>query len=122
MTEVLRVMIVDDNPRTRSALAAYISGLPGTTVVGEAFDGQDAIDKLQACAPDVVLMDWRMPRMTGTEATRIIKPRWPHIKVVILTLYPDCQAEARSAGADAVLLKGCSWTDMTSTLRSFAGH
>jgi DNA-binding NarL/FixJ family response regulator len=52
---------------------------------------------------------------------RILKRRWPHIKVVILTLYSDCEVEARLAGADAVLLKGRSWEEMTSTLRSVAG-
>jgi len=58
-----------------------------------------------------------MPVMDGIEATRIVKQRWPHVKVVILTTYPYLQEEARSAGADAVLMKGCSLDEMTASLR-----
>jgi len=113
-------MIVDDNARTRSALAACLSGIGGLEVIGEAFDGQDAIDKLRTRTPDVVLMDCRMPRMTGLEATRILKRVWPAIGVVILTVYPDFQLEARRAGADAVLMKGCSLEELLSAVRSAA--
>jgi DNA-binding NarL/FixJ family response regulator len=118
--EVLRLMIVDDNARTRSALAACLAGISCLKVIGEACDGQDAIDKLQTLAPDLVLMDCRMPRMTGLEATRILKRQWPTVKIVILTLYPDCDPEARAAGADALLTKGCSLEELTSTLRAVA--
>jgi DNA-binding NarL/FixJ family response regulator len=111
-------MIVDDNARARSALAAYFSGLPEWQVYGEAFDGQDALDQLRSRAPDVVLMDCRMPRMTGPEATRLLKRRWPRLKVVILSVYPECRLDAEQAGADAFLIKGCSPEEMLSTLLS----
>jgi DNA-binding NarL/FixJ family response regulator len=118
----LRLVIVDDNPRTRSALTAFFSTLEDMQVVGEAADGRQAIELLPCCSPDVVLMDARMPHMDGIEATRLVKERWPRIPVVILTLYADCQAQAQSASADAVLLKGCSLQSMASTIRGVAGR
>jgi len=114
----LRVMIVDDDSRTRSALAAYLSVLDGMTVTAQALDGIEAIELIQAQPPDIVLMDVQMPRMGGIQATRIVKHQWPQIKVVILTIDPGCLCEATSAGADAFLVKGCSADEMASILRS----
>jgi DNA-binding NarL/FixJ family response regulator len=110
-------MIVDDNRWTHGALVAYLSTLDGMAIVGEAFDGMQAIDLLTSVTPDIILMDARMPLMGGIEATRIVKKRWPHVRVVILTTYPYLQEEAQSAGADAVLMKGCSLDEMTASLR-----
>jgi DNA-binding NarL/FixJ family response regulator len=114
----LRVMIVEDDSRTRGALAAYISGLEGMSIIGQALDGLEAIELIQDQVPDIVLMDVRMPRMGGIQATRILKEQWPQVKVVILTIDPGCLAEATSAGADAFLLKGCSVDEMVSIMRS----
>ena len=57
--------------------------------------------------PDVVLMDARMPVMDGLEATRLIKNKWPEVKLVVLTMYRAFRTEALAAGADAFLVKGC---------------
>jgi CheY-like chemotaxis protein len=119
--KTIRLMIVDDNAHTRRALAAYVSGLDGVILVAEAFDGQDALEQLDASTPDVVLMDCRMPRLTGLEATRILKHRRPGIKVVALTLYPECELEARQAGADTFLMKGCAAAQLVSAIRTVAG-
>jgi len=118
MARMRSLMIVDDNARARDALTAYFSGLPEWQVSAEAFDGQDALDQLRTRVPDVVLMDCRMPRMTGPEATRILKRRWPQLKVVILSVYPECRLDAEQAGADAFLIKGCSSEELLSTLLS----
>jgi DNA-binding NarL/FixJ family response regulator len=80
---------------------------PEVKVVGEAANGREAVDQVAECRPDLVLMDARMPVMDGLKATRLIKNRWPEIKVVMLTLYPTFQAEALAAGADLFLIKGC---------------
>jgi len=113
-----RILIVDDNPRARRALSAFLSTLNGFKLICEASNGEDAIEKVKDETPDVILMDIEMPVMDGLRATAIIKERWPRIKVIILTLYTEYAAQAKQAGADAFLVKGCSLEEMTSTLRS----
>lgn len=61
-------------------------------------------------------MDMQMPVMDGLEATKIIKKRWPKVKVIALTMYKNYQSEALSAGADAFLVKGCSVSELVSTV------
>lgn len=118
MEKTLRIMIVDDNPRARGALAALISTLNWLNVICEASNGKDAIEKIGQHSPDMILMDVQMPVMDGLKATQIIKKNWPQIKVIILTLYSNYDPQARQAGADAFLVKGCSMEDMTSTICS----
>jgi DNA-binding NarL/FixJ family response regulator len=103
----IRLLIADDAPRSRHGLRALLATWPEVEVIGEAADGREAVRLLGEYQPDVVLMDARMPVMDGLEATRLIKNRWPGIKVVVLTLYPVFRAEALAAGADAFLVKGC---------------
>jgi DNA-binding NarL/FixJ family response regulator len=66
----------------------------------------------------MVLMDVQMPFMDGLQATGIIKSRWPQIKVIVLTIYADYRSEARQAGADAFLIKGCPTEKMMSSIQS----
>ena len=113
-----KIMIVEDNLRARRALKALISQQAGINVTAEASNGQEAICNIRGETPDIVLMDMRMPVMDGLEATKIIKKNWSQIKVVILTMYPDCQKEVLSAGADAFLIKGCSMDEIASTIHS----
>ncbi len=124
MPHPIRVLIADDNTRSRNGLRALLGTArlcpppacrtgthnetwPEVEVVGEAADGQEAVRQVTECRPDVVLMDARMPKMDGLEATRLIKNRWPRIKVVVLTMYTIYRTEAVAAGADAFLAKGC---------------
>jgi DNA-binding NarL/FixJ family response regulator len=116
----VRVMVVDDNPRTRRAVVACLSTLDDMSVVVEASSGVEALDALEHETPDVVLMDVRMPGMGGIEATRIIKHRWPQIKVIILSMYSDYLVDATLAGADAFLNKGCSVEELTAAIRALA--
>lgn len=122
VSEKLRLMIVDDNPRTRGALVACLSTIDEMSVMAQASDGWEALDMLevQAPVPDIVLMDVRMPKLGGLEATRIMKRRWPHLKVVILSMYPDYLIDATLAGADAFLAKGCSMDEVVGTIRALA--
>jgi DNA-binding NarL/FixJ family response regulator len=107
-----KVLITDDRVTSRKGLRALMLTQPDIQVVGEANNGERAIQFIEKKKPDVVLMDAFMPKMNGLEATRIIKKRWRNIRVVILTLHADIREEAIAAGADAFLVKGCSPDDL----------
>lgn len=116
-----KIMIVDDSLRARRALKALISQQEGITVTAEASNGQEALQNIRKLQPDIVLMDIRMPVMDGLQATTAIKAGWSQIKVIILTMYPEHQAEALAAGADAFLVKGCPLGEITDLIRAFQG-
>jgi DNA-binding NarL/FixJ family response regulator len=102
----VRVLVVDDQELVRAGFSAILSRA-GVEVVGEAADGQDAVDQASALRPDVVLMDVRMPRLDGIEATRRIVSSHPEIHVVVLTTFDldDYVYRAVHAGACGFLLK-----------------
>jgi len=102
-----KVLITDDRVTSRKGLRALMLTQPDIQVIGEAADGERAIQFIQKTKPDVVIMDAFMPGMNGLEATKIIKKKWREIRVVILTLHEDIREEALAAGADAFLVKGC---------------
>ena len=104
----VRVLIADDRRSARQGLRALLSFCPQIEVLDEAADGQECVDLVAERKPDVVLMDMQMPLMNGLEATRLIKSRWPEIKVIALTMYAKHRQEALAAGADVFLLKGCA--------------
>jgi DNA-binding NarL/FixJ family response regulator len=112
----LRLLLVDDNPRTRRALKALLSVHPEIEIVGEASNGREAIAAVETTRPGVILMDVQMPVMDGLEATRRIKSRWPQVRVIALTMYPIYEEGARSAGADAFLVKGRPSEELLSTI------
>jgi len=104
-----RVILVDDDPAVRSALRPALESL-GVQVIGEAGDGLEAVEAVMTLKPDVVLMDLRMPRMGGIEATREIKAAMPYVQVVFVTVYdePHPTRSAQDVGAYAYLLKDSS--------------
>ena len=112
MNQHICVLIADDRPASLNGLRALLATQPTIDIVGEASDGQEAIQLVEHCQPDVVLMDVRMPVISGLEATRIIKDHWPEVKIIVLTMYPSHQAEALAAGADVFLVKGCAAEDL----------
>jgi DNA-binding NarL/FixJ family response regulator len=116
---MIRIMIVDDSLRARRAFKALMSQQAGMDVATEASNGKEAIATIVDRPPDIVIMDMCMPVMNGLETTRIIKEKWPHIGVVILTMYPEYQTEVLAAGADAFLLKGCPMEEVTSVIHDF---
>jgi DNA-binding NarL/FixJ family response regulator len=104
---VIRVLVVDDHPVVRSGLAGMLSVEHDLEVVGEAGDGEEALVRVAALAPDVVLMDLRMPRLDGVGATARIVAEHPGARVLVLTTY-DTDADivrAVEAGATGYLLK-----------------
>lgn len=102
----IRVLIVDDNARTRAGLRALLLTTPGVKVVGEAGDAEEGLRLAGRLRPDVVVMDVRLPGMDGLEATRVMKARHPQTRVVVLTIAAAYRAGAMAAGADAFLVKG----------------
>lgn len=107
MSGSIRVLIVDDQRVVRDGLAMVLGLLPGIEVAGCASDGEEALDLASEVQPDIVLMDLRMPRCDGVEATRRLRIRHPAIKVVVLTTYADDRSvlEALRAGARGYLTK-----------------
>jgi len=112
MGNTRRVLIADDRLRSRQGLGALLTTQPGIEVVGQAGNGREAICLIERNRPDAVVMDAKMPDLDGLEATRMIKRRWPQVRVVILTMYGSHEADALAAGADAFLVKGCSADDL----------
>jgi len=106
MSTQVKVLIVDDQLRARQSLKALLATWPLIGETHEAINGQEAIHRIEQAQPDLVLMDVRMPVMDGLQATRYIKRHWPQIKVIVLSMYGDCQVDALAAGADAFMSKG----------------
>jgi DNA-binding NarL/FixJ family response regulator len=120
MKQHIRLLIADDAARSRDGLRALLDTLRlqrlpdeqpecagEVEVVAEAADGREAVQMVEEFRPDVVVMDARMPVMDGLEATRLIKDKWPEVKLVVLTMYRSFRAQALAAGADAFVVKGC---------------
>jgi DNA-binding NarL/FixJ family response regulator len=104
----IKVLIADDHRDFRRVVREFLDRMPNVSVVGEAINGGEAVEKVEQLFPDVVLMDIAMPLMNGLEATRIIKQRWPETKVLIATTYddPTYRLQALEARADGYILKG----------------
>lgn len=118
--EVIRVMIVDDHDMVRRGLAAFLNVKPDLQLVGEARDGKEALSKVDACDPHVILMDLVMPVMDGASATRKIRTNYPDIQVIALTSFQEKELirEALQAGAISYLLKNVSVDDLASAIRA----
>jgi len=103
----MRLLIVDDDPLIRKSLELSLSRQNGVTIAACAVDGIQAIDFCATMEIDAVLMDIRMPGMDGVAATRLIKTRYPNIRIMMLTTFDDRPniQQALSAGADGYLLK-----------------
>jgi DNA-binding NarL/FixJ family response regulator len=118
----VRVVLVDDDPLVRAGLRMILGGAPDVAVVAEAADGQDAVDVVLREAPDVVLMDIRMPRMDGLAATRRLLDRGTNARIIVLTTFDtdDMVVTALSYGAAGFLLKDTSPADLVDAVRRVA--
>ena len=103
----IRVLVTDDQTELANEISAVIATDPSLQIVGTACDGFDALEKIPATKPDVVLMDIRMPNMNGVVATSRIKTQYPDVKVLILTTFDDSEyiLNAINNGASGYLLK-----------------
>jgi len=117
---MIRVYLVDDQQLVRGGFRMLVDSQPDMTVVGEAGDGAEAVQQLAVTAADVVLMDVRMPRMDGVEATRTITARGDLPRVVVLTTFDldEYAFAAIKAGAAAFLLKDALPEDLLTAIRT----
>jgi DNA-binding NarL/FixJ family response regulator len=119
----IRVLLADDQRVVREGLAMLLGLLPGVEVTGIAADGEEALTLAARLRPDVVLMDLRMPRCDGVDATRRLRERAPGIKVIVLTTYADDRSviDALRAGARGYLTKDASAAEIQQALQQVIG-
>ena len=116
----IRIVIADDHALVREGTRQILEDHPGLEVVGEAEDGEEAVEMVSRLQPDVVLMDIAMPKLNGIEATRLIKKESPATSVLILTAYDDDQYifALLDAGAAGYLLKNVRGEELAQAVRA----
>ena len=124
MEHKIRVLLADDQSILADGIRSVLSSCPELEVVGIASDGFEALDLLEKCSPDVILMDIRMPNMNGVIATQEVKRRHPEVKVLILTTFDDSDyiLNAINNGASGYLLKDTSSAALIEAIKNaYAG-
>jgi two-component system response regulator NreC len=116
----IRVLLAEDHTIVRQGLVALLRSEPEIEVAGEASDGVEAVDLAKKLVPDIVLMDIAMRNLNGLEATRKIKKLFPHMKVLVLTMYENEEwiFQILRAGASGYLIKDSAMTDLISAIRA----
>jgi DNA-binding NarL/FixJ family response regulator len=115
----IRIFVADDHSVVRMGLVTLLETERDIIVVGEAGDGEAAVEAIRRTRPDAVLMDIAMPRKDGIEAARIIKRELPETRILILTSFSDVNdlAKAVAAGADGIMLKNSDYSEVAEALR-----
>ncbi len=118
--DAIKVMVVDDHPLLREGIAAVLEGEEKISLVAEAANGREAIERFRAVRPDVTLMDLQLPDISGIEAIKSIRLEFPSARFVVLTTYPgDVQIlRALKAGAAGYMLKTALRTDLVGAIRA----
>jgi len=116
---LIKILIADDHEMVRIGVSAYLSAQPDMTVVGEAANGQQAVEKALELKPDIILMDNVMPVMTGAEATEQIIKQWPNAKIMMVTSFLDDDKvyPALEAGAVSYILKTSNAKQIAEAIR-----
>ncbi len=125
MTDLIRVVVIDDQAIVREGLVTVLSLLPDIEVVGEAADGRAGALLVDRVSPDVVLMDLRMPVLDGLEATRLMLRSHPEVGILVLTTFADDASvvEVLRAGARGYLTKDADRAEVAAAVRAVAsGH
>ncbi|MEO8607142.1 MAG: response regulator transcription factor [Chloroflexota bacterium] len=122
VSQAIRVLIADDHQLLRMGLSIFLGNIDDMQVVGEATNGQEAVELCQRLQPDVVLMDLGMPVMDGMTATGIIAHQYPHTRVIILTstFSDEKEKEALTVGAYNYLKKNISADVLADAIREAA--
>lgn len=118
----IRVLLADDHRMMREELRNILEGQPDLVVVAEVADGRMAVEAVSISRPDVIIMDVNMPKLSGLEATRLIKTEQPHVTIIGLSVYEDEKTASamREAGAAAYLTKGGPFEVLCETIREKA--
>lgn len=116
----IRILLADDHAMFRQGLCSLLSAERGFEVVGQAEDGQSAVELCDELQPHVVVMDITMPVLNGIEATRILRMQHPDVKVIVLSMHSTRRfmSEALKAGASAYLLKDGSFQELLTAIRA----
>lgn len=117
----IRILIADDHPMFRFGIRALLSAEPDTEVIGEATNGQEAVNLAASLKPDLILMDINLPQLNGLEATRQILKHNPDIGILIITMFEDDTIfAALQAGARGYILKGAEGEETLRAIRAAA--
>jgi len=116
----IRILAVDDHPLMRAGVASFLATEPGLQMVGQAANGEEALEKYRELRPDLVLMDLSMPVMDGLEATQAILEEFPDARIIVLTTYAGDEDVHRAldAGAVGYVLKDMLVADILKIIRS----
>jgi DNA-binding NarL/FixJ family response regulator len=116
----LKIVLAEDHTILREGLRALLSADPNFEIVGEACDGRDAVRCVEKLVPDLLLMDLSMPRMSGMEAIREIKKRYPEIKIIALTVHKteEYLLTTLKAGADGYVLKDATHDELVMAIKN----
>ena len=122
MTKPIRVLLADDHTLVRAGICSLIKNMEGTEVIAEAGDGREALRLVRTHRPDVVLMDVAMPGLNGLEATARIAKKFPHVRVIILSMHinEEYVLQALRAGAAGYLVKGADAAELEIAIRAVA--
>jgi len=120
MDKKLRIVLADDHAILRAGLRALLTADPGFEVVGEAQDGREAVRCVERLEPDLLLMDLSMPRMSGMEAIREIKKRFPDTRIIALTVHKteEYLLATLQAGADGYVLKDATHDELVIAIKN----
>ena len=119
---MIRILLADDHNLVRQGIRALLQLSKDFEIVGEATDGEQAISLIEKLTPDVVLLDVRMPKLTGIDVLRAIRPRFPAVGIILLTTFDEDAVvlEAVKLGARGFLLKDVSLDQLASAVRTVA--
>jgi DNA-binding NarL/FixJ family response regulator len=119
-----KVLLVEDHEIVRQGIKALLQGNPQVVVTGEASNGEEALEKISASQPDLILMDMNMPVMNGLDCTKLVKKQFPSIKVLILSMHnhENYLIDMLDAGADGYILKNSSKDELLFAIKKIANN
>lgn len=122
---LIKLMLVDDHEIVRAGLRMMLEAEPSMHIVAEAESGEEALEVVDACQPDVIIMDVGLPGMSGAETTRLLRDRCPDLRILVLTIHEDERYffQMLDAGAAGYLPKRAAPTDLIHAIRTIhQGH